>query len=320
MLHWGNWPGEFWTAGSGWLASFFYDYYLYTGDRKFLKDRCVPLLKEIAPFYEDFLTETGKDGRLEFIPSYNPETGCGLSATMDIAVAREVLSNLMDACRELGVEQAKIPLWEAIISKLPAYPVSDLSKLTEWPGGGVSPSHRHHSQRYPCFQSFDPLFEKDINLRRAAQMTVRAKVEGSDSGGEQSTFGRVQCGVAAAYLGMADEAYGRLKVMAVKRSMNPSLVTSHEPNAGIFNCDGNGGIPQIANTMLLFSRLGRIDLLPALPKEWPTCSVKGLLARGGFTVDIEWKDGKVSKYRIASTVPREVDVRVNGETKRIKSE
>ena len=108
---------------------------------------------------------------------------------------------------------------------------------------------------------------------------MRAKIAGSDDGGEQSSFGRVQAGVSAAYLGMAEEAYGRLKVMAVKRSMNPSLITSHEPNAGIFNTDGNGGIPQIVNTMLVFSRPGRIDLLPALPNEWPAGKVKGLRPR-----------------------------------------
>jgi hypothetical protein len=84
---------------------------------------------------------------------------------------------------------------------------------------------------------------------------------------------------------MAEEAYGRLKVMAVKRSMNPSLITSHEPDGGIFNTDGNGGIPHIVNTMLIFSRPGRLDLLPALPAEWPTGEIRGILARGQIKID-----------------------------------
>ena len=62
-----------------------------------------------------------------------------------------------------------------------------------------------------------------------------------------------------------------------------------------------------------------VDLLPALPKSWPNGAVSGLRARGGFTVDIEWKDGKVTNYRIRSKEPREVKLRVNGETKTIKS-
>ena len=320
LLHWGYWDLLFWTAGSGWLSSFFTDYADYTGDRDFLAQRCMPLLKEIAAFYEGFLTETDPAGHVVFIPTYNPETGCGTNATMDIAVARQVLGNLITACTELRIEQQKIPKWQALLAKLPAYPVNGRGELAEWPNGTIVAGHRHHSQLYPCFQSFDPLFETNALLRQAGQASVRVKIAGSDEGGEQSSFGRIQAGVAAAFLGMSEEAYGRLKVMAVKRSMNPSLITSHEPNADIFNTDGNGGIPQIANTMLLFSRPGRIDLLPALPAAWPSGSVKGLRARGGFTVDIEWKDGKVTAYRIASKRPQPVTVRINGELKTVKSQ
>ena len=149
-LHWGNWPGVFWTAGCGWLASFFTDYADYTGDNGFLEKRCLPLLREIAAFYEDFLTETDKDGHVVFIPSYNPETGCGINATMDIAVAREVLAKLIAAGDS---ESAK---WQALLTKLPPYPVNAKGELAEWPDGRLDPGHRHHSQLYPCYQSFDP--------------------------------------------------------------------------------------------------------------------------------------------------------------------
>ena len=293
LLHWGGWDGVFWTAGSGWLASFFADYAAYTGDQKFLATRCVPLWKGIAEFYEDFLAGSDKDGHAVFIPSYNPETGCGVNATMDIAVAREVLNNLLAACRELNIERDQIPKWEALRARLPAYPVDPAGQLAEWPGGGVTAGHRHHSQLYPCFQSFDPLIETTPELWKAARASVRAKVAGSDGGGEQSSFGRIQCGVSAAFLRMPEEAYGRLKVMAVKRSMNPSLITSHEPNAGILNTDGNGGIPQIVNTMLTFSQPGRLDLLPALPAAWPTGEIRGILCRGQITIDrLAWEQAE----------------------------
>jgi hypothetical protein len=210
--------------------------------------------------------------------------------------------------------------WQALLTKLPPYPVSANGELAEWPDGRLDPGHRHHSQLYPCYQSFDPLFETDAALRKAAQASVRAKIAGSDGGGEQSSFGRVQCGVAAAYLGMAEEAYGRLQVMAVQHSMTPSLITSHEPNGDIFNTDGNGGIPQIANTLLLISRPGQIDLLPALPKDWPSGKVTGLRARRNFTVDIEWKEGKVTSYHVTSPEPSKVKVSVNGEVKTVTAE
>jgi len=92
--------------------------------------------------------------------------------------------------------------------------------------------------------------------------------------------------------------------MAVQHSMTPSLITSHEPNGDIFNTDGNGGIPQIANTLLLISRPGQIDLLPALPKDWPSGKVTGLRARRNFTVDIEWKEGRKARSPV-TTLPRQ---------------
>ncbi len=319
QLHWGTWEGVFWTAGCGWLASFFTDHADYTGDREFLAKRCVPLLKEVVAFYEDFLTETDKDGHVVFIPSYNPETGCGRSATMDIAVAREMLLKLITACRELNIERDSIAKWQALLDKLPPYPLTAQGELAEWPDGRLVPKHRHHSQLYPCFQSFDPIFETDAGLRKAAQASVRAKVAGSDGGGEQSSFGRIQCGAAAAYLGMAEEAYGRLKVMAVKRSMNPSLITSHEPNGGIFNTDGNGGIPQIVNTMLVFSRPGRLDLLPALPAEWPVGEIRGILGRGQITIDrLAWdKPAGTVQLTLRSAAAQTVTLRLGGKSQQL---
>lgn len=297
LLHWGRWQGVFWTAGCGWLASFFSDYAQYTGDRKFLETRCVPLLKGIAEFYEDFLAGTDKDGRAVFIPSYNPETGPGINATMDIAVARQVLNNLFAACRDLNIERDNIPKWEALLARLPAYPVNGEGALSEWQTGKVAAGHRHHSQLYPCFQSFDPVFETTPALWNAAQATVRAKIAGADGGGEEPSFGRMQCGVSAAWLRMPEEAYGRLKIMAVKCSMTPSLITSHDLYGRTLNADGNGAIPQIVNTMLVHSRPGRLDLLPALPVQWPEGTIAGILARGQITIDrLAWDKpaGKIS--------------------------
>jgi alpha-L-fucosidase 2 len=88
----------------------------------------------------------------------------------------------------------------------------------------------------------------------------------------------------------------------------------------LFQLEGPWGFTSGIAEMLLQSHAGEIHLLPALPKAWPTGKVTGLRARGGFTVDMEWKNGKVTSYRIASPEPREVKVRVNGETKFIRSE
>lgn len=296
LIHWGDWPGNFWTAGCGWLASFFIRYVDYTQDLDFLKERCLPLLKEVALFYEDFLSEQTEDGHVEFIPSYNPETKAGINATMDIAVAKEVLTNLIRFSRQLGIEKENINKWESLLSKLPNYPINN-GTLTEWQDHGTTSNHRHHSQLYPCFQSFDPLFESNKALRAAAQSAIHLKIDGLDgeteAKGQLSSFSRIQCGISAAYLGMAEEAYGRLEIMATKRNMNYSLITSHDPQAYIYNTDGNGGIPQIVATMLAFSRVNSVDLLRALPEAWPSGSIKGLNLACGCTIDIDWEKGKL---------------------------
>ena len=98
----------------------------------------------------------------------------------------------------------------------------------------------------------------------------------------------------------------------------PNLFDRVSPG-GCFMIDGNLGYTAGVCEMLLQSHAGEIHLLPALPKAWPAGKVTGLRARGGFTVDIEWKDGKVSSWRITSAEPREVKVRINGESKTVKA-
>jgi alpha-L-fucosidase 2 len=95
----------------------------------------------------------------------------------------------------------------------------------------------------------------------------------------------------------------------------PNLFTNHPP----FQMDGNFGITAGICEMLVQSHAGEIVLLPALPTEWPNGSAKGLRARGGFTLDLTWKNGKVTDYRINAPTPREVKVKVNGEIKTVKS-
>ena len=322
MLHWERWPGNCWTAGCGWLSSFFTRYVDYTQDMDFFKKRCMPLLKEIALFYEDFLKGTEKNGKVEFIPSYNPETTSGINATMDIAVAKELYTNLIRFSEQLNIEQENVGKWKEMLNKLPAFPIND-GVLTEWPDRGVSESHRHHSQLYPCFQSFDPIFEKDTLLRSAAKKLVLLKIEGLDGVNsrrvsQRTAFSRIQNGISAAYLGMAEEAYGRLKILATGHQMNPSLITSHDPNGRIFNTDGNGGIPEIVATMLAFSRTDCVDLLRALPSAWPEGSIKGLNLACGSTVDLKWNNGILTSAIFRAKRDTKFTVSYKGKTKLLK--
>lgn len=297
-----------WTSGCGWLMRYFIDYADYTGDREFLESRVVPPLREIAYFYEDFLVP-GADGKLEFIPSYNPETAAGVNAVMDIAVARDVLSNLIRACRQLDIEQEQVPRWEAMLARLPDYPITRDGVIPEFSGGRLFAGHRHYSQLYGCYQSYDPLFAEPGPLREAARKTVLAKQAAIEQGPQRSGFARIQSGVAAAFLDLPEAAYGQLKALATGRQMYNSLITSHDPDGHIFNVDANGGVPHVANMMLLQCHDGELNLLPTLPGAWPDGAIRGIRARGGFEVDLAWKQGEMISCSIRSWQGRPLRVR-----------
>jgi len=129
-IHPGCWAN--WTAGAGWLAQLYVDYWEYTGDDAFLRDRAVPFLREVALFYEDFLFP-GPDGKIVFAPSLSPEnipdrsdaSIVTVNAAMDVAVAREVLTRLCAACARLGIETDGRRRWQALLDRLPDYQVNE---------------------------------------------------------------------------------------------------------------------------------------------------------------------------------------------------
>jgi len=289
MLHWGDWDGIWWTAGAGWLVHFFTDYWNYTGDREFLARRIVPLLKETVAFYEDFMVLDEKTGLYEFIPSYSPESSDGITSTMDVMVAKEALTTLAAACEELKIEPENSVKWKGMLAKMPGYRINKDGALAEWvpEGYGEHYGHRHLSHLHAAYEANGELSpEADPAIWKAAQEAARRRI---GSGGEKSTHGRMHMGLAAAYLRMGEEAYGRLAIMATMKSIYPSLICGHEPGPAIFNTDGNGSIPEILNRMLFYSRPGRLDLLPALPAALPKGNISGVLARRQIAINrLEW--------------------------------
>jgi len=284
LLHWGTWPGVFWTAGCGWLVRPFYEHYLYTGDRRFLETRTVPFLEEVAAFYEDFVVIDESTGRIEFIPSYSPETGSCTSATMDVMVMRDVLQNLIASYRALGSHREDIPRWQALLARLPGCRINEDGALAEWIPDGRKEryGHRHLSHLHAAYEANGELGPGAAPaLRTAAQEAVRRRIH---SGGEASSHGRAHMGLAAAELDLAAEAYGRIEAMATGRSMTPSLMCTHEPGGRIFNVDANGAMPEIMYRMLFRARPGSIQLLPALPERWPAGEINGVRAEGRITI------------------------------------
>ena len=182
-----TWPHPYWISAGGWVVRPFWDHYLVTGDLDFLRNRMVPIYKDIALFYEDYLTVTDKNGKYIFVPSFSPENnplnlnpGCMavINATMDITVCREVLVNLIESCELLGIEADNIPKWKAMLDKLPPYLLNPDGSLKEWawPDLEDRDNHRHISPCYGAWpgDEFDP--DRTPQLARAAVLADRKRV------------------------------------------------------------------------------------------------------------------------------------------------
>jgi alpha-L-fucosidase 2 len=294
-----------WTAAAGWIGQHFYDYYLFTGDLEFLRNRAVPWLKEVALFYEDFLVE-GDDGRLLFSPSVSPEntpTGrkmhlVSMNATMDVAVCREVLQNLCTACELLGIEQDCVQQWRTMLARLPQYAMNEDGAIMEWlhPAFKDNYHHRHQSHLYPLFPGLEITGETHPELYEACRVAVEKRLVI----GLASQVGWSMAHMANIYarLGMGNRALECLEILSRSsvgpnlftyindwRDMGLSLARSSSPP---FQIDANFGITAAILEMLVFSKPGLLKLVPALPDKWMVGRATGIACRGGIIVDVEW--------------------------------
>jgi len=307
LLHWGGeWPGEQCAIGlAGWMLHFYHDFYQFTGDRKFLAERFVPLAKEIALFYEDFLAGTeDANGKYRFYMGYSPEHGMSANTTFDISIAKNVFSTLIAACKELDIDRDKLPEWQAMLDKMPPYLCNERGELQEWSWPGVEEDYnqRHHSQFLPLYQFCE--FSRNLTpgLWQASELAFEQKTKHwlwntESSNSNHITHGMMNQGQCAARLGRSDVVYDVLERMTTRRYVFPSFMISYWPDLNGFGFDPVGTIPDVLNNSLIFAWNGTVDLLPALPKEWPQGSIKGVLLRGQIQVEeLKWDipGGKLS--------------------------
>lgn len=304
---------QFWTAGAGWLASYFYDYYRFTGDKEFLARRAIPLMKEIALFYEDFLFED-EHGKYRFSPSFSPESGFRDNATMEIAVARELLGNLIASCQQLGIEQENLPKWQAMLAKMPAYQVGPNGDLSEWADGSFLHvySHRHLSPFYPLFRSFEFSPDATPELWKAARVAFEKKraARGVSADWPGIQFGEAMQAQCAAYLG-SGEIVGE-KLQSLTDKLYPSLFMYLNPTRKIFSFDGVGAFPDIINRSLAFALDGTLDLLRAVPPDWRKGVISGILVRGQIKIDrLQWdQDERTIHLELTSAISQKITLRL----------
>ena len=284
------WPHPYWLSAGGWCVRPFWDHYLVTGDMEFLRERVVPALKELALFYEDFLTVTDKDGNYIFVPSFSPENNPGnldpsmmlvINASMDIAVCREVLTNLVQACELLGIDADSVPKWKAMLAKLPPYLLEQDGTLKEWAWPTLEEryAHRHISHLYGAWpgDEIDP--DRTPQLALAAMIADRKRVPE-----RLAAHGRCHRALVGARLKDCYMVDTELRQLIEQGYFAATLRASHDPWAFPMP-DAQGGIPTIMMEMLAYSRPGVIEVFPALPPTLRKGSINGMLARTFARID-----------------------------------
>ncbi|MBM3293318.1 MAG: hypothetical protein FJY82_02210 [Candidatus Aminicenantes bacterium] len=322
-----SFPGQFWVAGAAWAAHFFYDYWLYTGDRKFLAEHALPFMEKAALFFEDYLYE-GPDGTYVFSPTQSPENAPGntrnqmsFNATMDVAAAKELLRNAIAASRELNVNRDKIPVWEKMLGKMPPYLVNEDGAVKEWSTPKLTDNynHRHTSQLYALYDGMPEEIANDPKLQAAFKKLIELKIERHWSNWEKQggfmSFGLVQLGQAAASLGDSDLAY-RCLVPLLNRYWLHNLASMHNAKR-LFNTDISGGLPAVLIKMLAASDPGVVRLFPAKPAAWPSGAIEGILCRGQIEIKrLAW-DGKKIEAVLRSAKAQELSLFAPGEIKTV---
>ncbi|HEX7572017.1 MAG TPA: glycoside hydrolase N-terminal domain-containing protein [Bacteroidota bacterium] len=308
-----TWPHPYWISAGGWCCRPFWDHYLVTGDLEFLRTRVVPALKELALFYEDFLTVTDKNGKYIFVPSFSPENNPGntgpwgmlvINASMDISVCREVLANLIQASEILGTEGDSVPKWKAMLAKLPPYLLEPDGTMKEWawPTFEERYNHRHISHLYGAWpgDEIDP--DRTPQLARAAIMADRRRVPE-----RLAAHGRCHRALVGARLKDSFMVDTELRQLIEQGYVGTTLRCSHDPYAWPMP-DAQGGIQTIMMEMLAYSRPGVIEVLPALPPSLVRGSIRGMLARTFARIDKLTWDMETRTVDVTITSVRKQDI------------
>lgn len=295
------------VSAAGWLCSHIYEHYAFSGDLDFLKEN-IKILIGAANFYLDYLTLDPYTGKLIPSPSASPENSflkkgihsINKCSTIDLSVIRELFMSVKKSLSVLGTENDIEKRIDDALSKLLPYKVGKGGRLVEWYDDykEVDKHHRHLSHLYALYPGTEFTKESTPELMRAAKKSLARRGLGGTGWAKAWKIGLyARLGDGNTALKCVDSQLSLVtasKYISLKGGTYSSMLCAHPP----FQIDGNFGATAGMAEMLVQSHAGYIDILPSLPDKWLSGKAYGLRARGGYTIDIEWNNGKLTHLTV----------------------